>query len=151
MRKVLVLLIAAVLIVAFSGGDVLAKRPFKKEKPERHAFIGSPEAMKEKLGLSDEQIYKISEINIDYKKRYLEYREKIAPKKARLRRMLLEENVDLQGVRSLLKEISDLRLEVKMLRIKQRLDIEKILTPSQRTRVKASKREMRRSPQGKFK
>ena len=106
--------------------------------------MGNPEVMKERLGLSDEQIDKISEINLDYKKKYLEYREKIAPKKIKLRQMLLEENVDLQVVRSLLKEISDLRLEVKMLRIKQRLDIEKILTPSQREKLKASKMEMRK-------
>jgi Spy/CpxP family protein refolding chaperone len=151
MKKVLILFLVAVFIAAFSGDGVLAKRPFEKERPERHGFIGNPEVMKEKLGLSDEQIDKISEINLDYKKRYLEYREKIAPKKTRLRRMLLEEDVDLQGVRSLLKEISNLRLEVIMLRIKQRLDIEKILTPSQRTRVKASQREMRRRPQGKLK
>jgi len=151
MRKVLILLVTLILVIAFSGGDVFANKPFKKERPTRHGFIGNPEVMKEKLGLSDEQIDTISEINLAYKKRYLECSEKIAPKKTRLRRMLLEENVDLQGVRSLLKEISDLRLEVIMLRIKQRLDIEKILTPSQRTRIKASKREMSRRPQGKFK
>lgn len=144
MRKVLVLLVGAVLVVAFSGSDVLAKRHLKRERPERHGFMGNPEVMKERLGLSDEQIDKISEINLDYKKKYLEYREKIAPKKIKLRQMLLEENVDLQVVRSLLKEISDLRLEVKMLRIKQRLDIEKILTPSQREKLKASKMEMRK-------
>lgn len=144
MRKVLVLLIAASIVVAFCGGDVLAKRPLKKERPERHGFIGNPEVMKERLGLSDEQVGKISEINLGYQKKYLEFRERIAPKRVKLKRLLLEENVDLQGVRSLLKEMSDQRLEVRMLRIKQRLDIEKILTPSQREKIKASKMEMRK-------
>lgn len=144
MKKLLVLLVAASLTIAFSGVDVLAKRNTRGERSGKHGFIGNPAAMKERLGLSDEQVGKISEINLDYKKKYLEYRERIAPKRVKLRRMLLEENVDLQGVRSLLKEISDQRLEVRMLRIKQRLDIEKILTPSQRVKLKASKMEMRK-------
>lgn len=102
-------------------------------------FFGDPDILKKKLGLSDEQIDKISEINLEYKKRLLKIKEKIAPMRIKLKGMLLEDNVDLDKVRSLLKLISDLQVDLRMLRIKHRLDIEKTLKPSQKKRFRSSK------------
>ena len=66
----------------------------------------------------------------------LDYREKLAPKHIRLKKMLLEDNIDLDNVHSLLKEISDLKVELHMLRIQHRLEIEKVLTPVQKSKIK---------------
>ena len=99
-------------------------------------FFGDPEVMKEKLSLTDEQVAKIGDINLNYKKKLLAIKEKVAPKRIKLAAMLLEDSVDLEKVRPMLKEISDLQVEIRMLRITQRLDIEKILTPAQRTKLR---------------
>ncbi len=102
-------------------------------------FFGDPEALKAKLNLSDDQVDKISSINLDYKKKLLMIREKIQPKEIKLQGLLLEDNINLKEVRSLLEEISALHVEMGMLRINQRLDIEKILTAGQRNRLKDSR------------
>lgn len=140
MKKVLVFLLVPLMLLAFSGSEVSAKRSKKGDRSGRRGFIGNPVVMKERLGLSDGQVNQISAINLEYKKKHLEYEEKIAPKRIALKRMLLEASVNLEEVRSLLKQISDLRVEVRMLRIKQKLDIEEIFTPSQRATAKTFKR-----------
>jgi Spy/CpxP family protein refolding chaperone len=107
---------------------------------EGRMLFGDIERMKERLNLSDKQIDNISKINITFKKSHLEMQEKMSPKKIKLKRLLLEESIDLKKVRALLKELSDLRVEVQMLRIKQRIDIEKQLTKEQRRNLKKFKR-----------
>jgi hypothetical protein len=57
----------------------------------------------------------------------------------KLKKLLLEEQVDLNAVHDYLKKIGDLQVEVRMLRIRQWLDIEKVLTPEQRLRVKSER------------
>jgi Spy/CpxP family protein refolding chaperone len=106
-------------------------------------FFGDPERLKEKLGLSDEQVSKIAAINLEYKKKFMDYHEKMAPKHIRLRKMLLEDNVDLAEVRKLVKETSDIHVEVEMLRIQHHIDIEKVLTPEQRTKLRTERRGMK--------
>ncbi len=99
-------------------------------------LFGNPKMMQERLKLSDDQIKKIEAINLRYKKEHLNYHEKIAPLRIRLQKLLLEDEVDLGAVKKLLREISDLRVEVRMLMIKQRIEIEKVLSSDQRTRMK---------------
>lgn len=155
MKKQLFILYSIIIMFTLTNDIVFAKGGTGKEwskgrgKPEcfemdhrKGRIYGDPEVLKKKLGLSDEQVNKISEINLKYKKNLMEHKEKIAPKRIRLQRMLLDENVDLKKVRSLLKEISNLQVEVRMERIKQRLEIEKVLTPSQRTKLRNSRTKM---------
>ena len=154
MKKQILIISTLITILAFSGADLFAKRCFGGEHGCRGGhnlmgrgfhkgmFFGDPEVMKEKLGISDAQVDKISDINIEYKKNFLQIREKMAPKKIKLQRMLLEDNVNLKMVRKLLEEISNIKIEIRMLRIKQRLAIEKVLTPSQRKRFKGFRMKM---------
>jgi Spy/CpxP family protein refolding chaperone len=108
----------------------------------RH-FFGDPARMQEELGLTDEQVNKISAINLEHRKQMLTMREQIDPKRTHLRKLLLEENVDLGQVRQLLKEIADLQVEVRMLRIRHRMEIEKVLTTEQRSKLRAERESMR--------
>ncbi|MCX7679592.1 MAG: Spy/CpxP family protein refolding chaperone [Spirochaetes bacterium] len=111
--------------------------PFMKEKCHPPFFFGNPEMFKQKLGLTDQQIAKIEKINLDYRKRMLEQKEKLEPKRIQLERLLLEENVNLTTVRNLLREIADIRIEIHVLKIMHRLDIEKVLTQEQKAKLKA--------------
>lgn len=88
------------------------------------------------LGINQDQAVKIDEINLNYRKKILEYSEKIAPRNIALQRSLLEDSVDMARVRAAVKEIADLKVEVRMLKIQKRADIEKVLTPEQRTRFR---------------
>jgi Spy/CpxP family protein refolding chaperone len=108
-----------------------------------HHFFGDPARMKEDLGLTDEQVSRISAINLEHKKQMLAMREQIEPKRAQLQKLLLDENVDLGQVRQTLKEIADLQVEVRMLRIKHRIEIEKVLTAEQRAKLRAERDSMR--------
>ncbi len=107
-------------------------------------FFGNPSAMKQSLGLTDAQISRVEAVNLDHRKQLLEYKEKIGPKETHVKRLLLEDNPNLSAVRSTLREISDLRIEVQMLKITHRLEIEKVLTAEQKTKLKAIRSQHRK-------
>ncbi|MBP7737604.1 MAG: Spy/CpxP family protein refolding chaperone [Spirochaetes bacterium] len=99
-------------------------------------FFGDPVRMKKDLNLTDEQVTRIADINKDHRKKMLDYKEKLAPKEIQLKKLLLEDTVDMAKVRALLKEIGDLRVELQALRIEHRLDIEKVLTADQKAKMR---------------
>jgi len=115
--------------------------PYMKGSPGHPPmFFGNPAMFKQELGLNDQQIAKIEQINLNHRKLMLEQREKLEPKQIQLERLLLEDNVNLNNVRSLLREIADIRIEIHMLKITHRLEIEKVLTSEQKTKLKAMRR-----------
>ena len=148
MKKISIIPIALILIIFIGNGGLQAQQywgdrgrrgprgpEFRHKGPPGGMFFGNPR-MKEELGLSNDQIEKIGVINIKYEKKYLNFREKLEPKKIRLKSLLIEDKVDLSKVRGLLNEISKLKVEIRMLRIEQRLEIEKVLTKSQKIKLK---------------
>ncbi len=104
-------------------------------------FFGNLEHMQKELGLTEKQVDSISDINIAYKKKHLDLKEKLAPKRVKLQKLLIEEKVDLTKVKKLLKEIGEIQTEKRILMIKQHLDIEKVLTKVQRKKMRARRRE----------
>lgn len=138
-------------ILLLGGSDLFAQRArgHGKHKGYEHKgmhFRGkqfNPEIMKNKLDLSQTQVEKIDQINLDFRKKHLSFMEKITPKEIRLKMILLEDEVDLKQVRLLLQEISDLRLEIRMNRIEHRFAIEKELTQAQKTKWRNSRKGMR--------
>lgn len=99
-------------------------------------FFGNPAVMQKELGLTDAQVTQIAGINKDFEKKMLGLKEKLAPMKFQLRKQLLEDTVDLGTVKSHLKQMADLKVELQMLKIQHRLDIEKILTPEQKAKLR---------------
>ncbi len=150
MKRKFIIAIVALTLLALGTGEISAQRfrdrdkrwragghRYMREGPEHRGLLfGDPQRMKEEFGLSDKQIDEIGKINLAYKKKFLDYREKLAPKRISLKKLLLEDEVNLNSVRSLLTEIAKIRVEIRMFRIEQRLAIEKVLTPSQRTQFR---------------
>ena len=99
--------------------------------------------MREKLKLSDEQIQTISNINKKFGDRLYDYRNKLSPLGQQLRNLLLSKDIDLSKIRSVLKKISDIELEIRITKIEHRLAIEKTFTPAQREILNQEKRWMR--------
>ncbi|MBP7583602.1 MAG: periplasmic heavy metal sensor [Spirochaetes bacterium] len=116
--------------------------------PRAPIFFGNPGMMKKQLGLSDDQITRIGEINLRYKKQMLDQREKLAPKEIQLERLLLEDSPDLGNVRKTLREISDVKLEIQMLKVSHRLEIEKVLTREQKSKLREMRPPRRGGPGG---
>ena len=98
------------------------------------------EHMKKNLGLSDQQIEAIGRINRNYHNRMVGLRKKMAPELDRLKNLLREENVDRAGLRKALQTIGSMQTEMRYQMILQRLDIEKILTPEQRKKLREERR-----------
>jgi Spy/CpxP family protein refolding chaperone len=94
------------------------------------------DVLKKQLKLTDEQTAKIKTLITDHKKEMLTQKEVLAPQEIKLQRILMEEPVNLDEVKSLVMEISKVRGEMHFAMIKNRLEVEKILTPEQREKFK---------------
>ena len=146
------ILVTAAAIMLAAQPALFAQRggpPRGGEKKGQHEMrghggplFGDPGRMQKELGLTDEQVKQIAGINLEDEKKMLDQREKIAPKSVQLRKLLIEDKVDLAKVRALLKEIGEHRVELHMLRIQQRLEIESKLTDDQKAKVRQHHRKM---------
>ncbi len=94
------------------------------------------EFMKGKLGLSDEQIQAIGRINKAYHDKMVNLRNKMAPESRRLKELLKKDNVDRANIRKVLQSIGYLQTEMRYQMILHFLDIENVLTPEQRNKMK---------------
>ncbi len=141
MKKVLIFALALTLVasVSFAQGPK-AKGQCCDRLMMKGPIFGDIDRLKQELGLSDAQVDKIVEINNLYQKRMLDIREKLSPKMIQLKKLLLEDEVDIAAVRAKLKEIGDLRIELHMLRIQHVMDIEKQLNKEQLKKLRAHKR-----------
>ncbi len=142
-----VMLLVQPALYAQKGGKGGEMRGGGKDCPMMQAghgghLFGDPARLQKELGLTDAQVVKITDINKEHQKKMLAYREKLAPMKIRLQRELLEDNVDMAKVRALVKDMSDIKVELQVLRIQHRLDIEKTLTPEQKAKMKAHRKHM---------
>ncbi len=152
MNRTSKLLVAVAVVMLAAQPALFAQRggpPKGGERKGHHEMKGScgplfgdPARMQQELGLTDEQVKQIADINRDFQKKMLDEKEKLAPKHVRLRKLLMEDTVDLGKVRALLKEIGDHRVELHMLRIQQRLAIESKLTDEQKAKVRQHHRKM---------
>jgi len=93
--------------------------------------------MKERLNLSDSQLDKMLKIKTDFHKKSLYLREKLSPMHMKVKRELLEETINLKKIRGLFNQIASYRTDMRMLRIKHRIAVEKILTKKQLIKYKS--------------
>lgn len=101
---------------------------------------GDPQHMRVNLKLTDKQIGQIGKINLKFRNMLIEYRERITPKREMLRRLMVSEKINFNDVRTLLREISDIELEMRLIKIKHRWEIERVLTKVQRERLRQERR-----------
>ena len=107
------------------------KHPFRKWNKFGGMF-SEPEFMKEKLSMNQEQIEKITSLNKKFDSEFSSYINLIKPEREKLKGMLKNEgSIDFDAVKQQLKKISDIGIDVHLLRIKQGNEISKILTPEQ--------------------
>jgi Spy/CpxP family protein refolding chaperone len=142
MRKIIGILISTIVVLLLTQPLLYAECGGPKSGGEKiikeHGgpVFGDPVRMQRELGLTGEQVKKIAEINKNHERKMLDYKEQLAPKYIHLKKLLLDDNVNINKVRSLVKEISGLRAELLILRIQHWLEIEKVFTPQQKANMK---------------
>jgi Spy/CpxP family protein refolding chaperone len=143
MRKITGILFYTIVVLLFTQSVLYAE--YDGQKPDGEKKImrehgdpvsGDPARMQKELGFTGEQVKKIAEINKNHERKMLDYREQLAPKYIQLKKLLLDDNINIDKIRPLVKEISGLRAELQILRIQHRLEIEKVLTPEQKAKMK---------------
>lgn len=111
-----------------------------------HGMMFGDKRIFEKLNLSDEQMDKIEDINDKYLTEHIKIREKMRPKMKALRAVLEKDPVDIEKARTILKEISELQVESRILMIRQRIEIDSVLTKDQKEKMRREMRSKRRMP-----
>ena len=99
-------------------------------------MFGNVERMQERLGLSDDQVKKISAINMKFRKEHLSIDEKMEPKRLEMREVLRADTVDLKKAEALLRENSEFHVQKQLLMIRHRIEIEQVLTPEQKKKLR---------------
>jgi len=105
-------------------------------------WFGNVDEMKEVLKLTDKQIEQIGRINTEFRDAMIRLHERMRPLQLKLKELLLGERINFDDIKSVLKQISEVEVDMRILRIKQRVEIEKILTRNQRDKLKNERRMM---------
>jgi Spy/CpxP family protein refolding chaperone len=123
-------------------GDGMGRGRGPMRRGDGPMCFGSQEQMKEVLKLSDKQIELIGRINKEFRNSMIRLHEKMKPMQLRLKELLLSDSINYDDIRALLIKISVVEVDMRMLRIKQRNEIEKVLTKEQKDRLKSERRMM---------
>lgn len=99
------------------------------------AFIGETRLSKE-LGLTQEQREKIKDIVFDMEKQAENIRSQVRIKEIELRELLLEEKPDLKKVEGKIREIGNISIELRILKIREFFKVKEILADEQWDRLK---------------
>lgn len=107
-----------------------------KGKMGQEMCFGDKKHMRETLKLTDNQITSISKINHKYIDKLAVYRDKLEPNKILLKKLLLNSiNINIVKIRNLLKKISNIEIEIRLIKILQRSEIENVFSARQRARL----------------
>ncbi len=100
-----------------------------------------PEFLRNDLKLSEEKISQIEELNRNYRENYKKQAKILRSQKRKLKKLLREPEPNMKKIRNILEQNSKIHIELKMLRIKQGIEINKILTPHQLRLLHKKRRE----------
>jgi Spy/CpxP family protein refolding chaperone len=105
-------------------------------------FLLRPEA-KEKLGLTDEQVTKIRELDYASEKQAIELRAKAEQAELELRQLMQAETPDRDAIMKQLDKVGQAQTEMRKLQTGNRLDVQAALTAEQREKIKTVMTERR--------
>jgi Spy/CpxP family protein refolding chaperone len=149
MNKRIISVFTLAILVFLNSSDLLSQGMRRKMMGEGHMrgmgpgshmgngqCFGDRDHMKNDLKLTDEQIKIIGKINWKYRDKLILLKDNILPKKLELKKLLLKKKLDYTRIKNVLREIAGIEVEIRLLRIIQRSEIEKIFTPSQLKRLR---------------
>jgi Spy/CpxP family protein refolding chaperone len=89
----------------------------------------NPEFMRSRLALDENEIRAVEKLNIRFDEEYRQYNDQLRPLRDKLREILRNPDPDMKEVRKTLKQMSDIELEIRILRISQGAEISRIIPP----------------------
>ncbi|MFN4180868.1 MAG: Spy/CpxP family protein refolding chaperone, partial [Armatimonadota bacterium] len=95
----------------------------------------APEILKKQLGLTDEQVKKLTELRTEHLNKVSKLVSELAAKRAELRTLWLAEKPDEKRIRELTEQIAKLQAELASERVNSQLEVRKILTPEQLSKL----------------
>lgn len=95
----------------------------------------APEVLKPQLGLTDEQVKKLTELRTKHLNEVSKIVAELAAKRAELRTLWLAEKPDEKRIRELTEQIAKLQAELATERTNFQLEVRKILTPEQLSKL----------------
>lgn len=113
-------------------------RRFERGRQAFEFFLG----LREKLGLTDEQVDKLKAIKLEHGKVAIKTRAELKIKELELRELMQATESDEFAIKTKVKEIEELRTQLMMNRINGRLEARKVLTEKQLKKLK----ELRKHP-----
>ena len=161
-NRITVIILSAVIVLLVAFGiiyDRKMRNPFGPFPGYRHhdsmmrgmgpgRNFCTPEFMKERLNLTEEQIAKINVLNETFDREHDLLMKKIEPERENLRILLKQENPDMKQVRVILEKIGTVNIDVHILRINQGRIISTILNPEQKEKLEREQRMWRRMGPG---
>jgi len=102
------------------------------------------EELQEDIGLKKEQREQIRKTHFETQKKLVNLTKNRELKEIELRELLSEENPDMTKIENIVREISSLEAEIKLTRIRQLLELKKILTEEQLNKLRDRMRRFRR-------
>lgn len=94
-----------------------------------------PETFKQNLGLTDEQVKKLAELRTEHLNKVSKLAAELAAKRAELRTLWLSTKPDEKRIRELTEQITKLQSELATERVNFQLEVRKILTPEQLSKL----------------
>ncbi len=123
MKKHILILMVIVSLIVTNG--LLAQGPDRKFQPDR------PHMAKPDLGLSEEQIEKIEDLELKLEKELLPLKSQLPAIESNLKREMVASQFNEAQVKSLLDQKAKLVTEIRLKRILQKRAIRDLLTPEQ--------------------
>ena len=144
----IIMVISFVLIAGVAFANTKGSDKANHSKKQVNFFMSNLNEMKTKLDLTNAQVTQIEKINANYKPRFEEQSKQMRPLRTELRQLMSEENIDTNKVRAKLREISNIEIEQKVLRIEHRVEVQKLLTPDQKKKLAEDKKHNRENKKG---
>ncbi len=147
MKKGMIYLTFVSLLILFVT-DSFAQPPHRMMRANR-MFDRAPnrilhvlKANQEELGIADNQIEQIQDLVFSYQEKMLKMKNDLDMQRLELQKLMQDrESLDYEKIRGVLSQTSEVRTEMFIESLKQRDEINKILTPEQRDALKAMTRD----------
>lgn len=127
--------LVAATVVLYLTFDYVTRGPWNVVIRDETIFVGDPDKVMRQLQLTHEQMEEVGATNARFRSTMLDFRKDLRPLTERVQKELFRSEVDLNKIRDLLNEISSIKNERRIQAIRHRLEIEKILTEEQRSKL----------------
>jgi hypothetical protein len=118
------------------GGGYRGKKFHNMKKHRKGGHFARLEKLKRFLNLNPNQILKIMKIKMKYFRKDLNYKKAIAPLRITLKILMFHPKPNIKKIEKQMMLIARYRVSKRILKISQRLEVEKMLNPMQKTKFR---------------